>query len=44
MAKRLTDAERTNLGTDCPGWASVSDKEALRRDFKFSDFNEAWGS
>jgi 4a-hydroxytetrahydrobiopterin dehydratase len=43
MAKRLTDAERTNLGTAVPHWALVSGREAIRREFKFGDFNEAWG-
>jgi len=43
MAKRLTDDERANLGTLVPGWAPALDRDALRRDFKFADFNEAWG-
>ena len=43
MAKRLTDADRTNLGTTVPGWAPALDRDALRRDFKFADFSEAWG-
>jgi 4a-hydroxytetrahydrobiopterin dehydratase len=43
MAKRLTDAERTNLGTTVPAWAPALDRDALRREFKFADFNEAWG-
>ena len=43
MAKRLTDAERTNLSTTVPGWAPVPDRDAIRREFKFADFSEAWG-
>jgi 4a-hydroxytetrahydrobiopterin dehydratase len=43
MAKRLTDADRASLGTTVPGWAPALDRDALRRDFKFADFSEAWG-
>ena len=43
MAKKLTDTERANLGTTVPGWAPALDRDAIRRDFKFADFNEAWG-
>jgi len=43
MAKRLTDAERSTLGTSVPGWVQASDRDAIRREFKFADFNEAWG-
>jgi 4a-hydroxytetrahydrobiopterin dehydratase len=43
MAKRLTDEERANLGTTIPGWAPAIDRDAVRREFKFKDFNEAWG-
>jgi 4a-hydroxytetrahydrobiopterin dehydratase len=43
MAKRLTDAERSTLGTSVPGWVQVADRDAIRREFKFADFNEAWG-
>ena len=42
--KNLTDTERANLGTTVPGWAPALDRDAIRRDFKFADFNEAWGS
>jgi 4a-hydroxytetrahydrobiopterin dehydratase len=43
MAKRLTDAERADLGTAVPGWALAPDRDAIRREFKFKDFNQAWG-
>lgn len=43
MAKRLTDAERANLGTTVPGWAPALDRDALRRAFQFENFSEAWG-
>lgn len=42
MAQRITDAERAALGTTVPGWAVAPDRDALRRDFKFADFSEAW--
>jgi 4a-hydroxytetrahydrobiopterin dehydratase len=43
MAKRLTDTERANLGTTIPVWAAALDRDAIRRDFKFKNFSEAWG-
>ena len=43
MAKRLSDEERVALGATVPGWAPALDRDSLRRDFKFADFNEAWG-
>jgi 4a-hydroxytetrahydrobiopterin dehydratase len=43
MAKRLTDEERTKLATTVPNWALVSGRDAIRREFKFADFSEAWG-
>jgi 4a-hydroxytetrahydrobiopterin dehydratase len=43
MAKRLTDEERANLGTTIPGWAQALDRDAIRREFAFENFSEAWG-
>ncbi len=43
MAKRLTDEERANLGTILPAWTPALDRDALRREFKFANFNAAWG-
>jgi 4a-hydroxytetrahydrobiopterin dehydratase len=43
MATRLTDDQRASLGTLTPGWTPALDKDAIRRAFKFADFNEAWG-
>jgi 4a-hydroxytetrahydrobiopterin dehydratase len=42
MPTRLTDAQRSTLGTTVPGWAPALDRDALRRDFTFADFSEAW--
>lgn len=43
MAQRLTEAERAALSTTLPAWTVPSDREAVRREFRFRDFNEAWG-
>jgi 4a-hydroxytetrahydrobiopterin dehydratase len=43
MATRLTETERTNLGTIIPGWEPAMDRDAVRREWKFADFSEAWG-
>jgi 4a-hydroxytetrahydrobiopterin dehydratase len=43
MAKRLTDDQRASLGATVPGWTPALDKDAIRREFKFADFNAAWG-
>jgi 4a-hydroxytetrahydrobiopterin dehydratase len=43
MPNRLTDSERAALPTKLHGWSTVSGRDAIERDFKFRDFNEAWG-
>jgi 4a-hydroxytetrahydrobiopterin dehydratase len=43
MAKRLTDAERADLRATLPAWAAAGDRDAIRREFKFANFSEAWG-
>lgn len=43
MAKKLTDAERASLGVTVPHWTPAMDRDAIRREFKFADFNAAWG-
>jgi len=43
MPTRLTDAERAKLATVLPGWSRTPDRDAIRREFRFRDFNEAWG-
>jgi 4a-hydroxytetrahydrobiopterin dehydratase len=42
MPTRLTEAERATLGTSLPAWSPALDRDALRREFKFKDFSEAW--
>ena len=41
--ERLSDAERAGLATTLPHWTLVQDGAAIRRGFRFRDFNEAWG-
>jgi 4a-hydroxytetrahydrobiopterin dehydratase len=43
MATRLNETERTVLGTRIPHWTPALDKDAIRREFKFADFSQAWG-
>ena len=40
---RLTDAKRDALIADCPEWSLREDGLAIERDFKFADFNQAFG-
>jgi 4a-hydroxytetrahydrobiopterin dehydratase len=40
---RLTDAECSAALDELPGWALRADGLAISRDFKFADFNEAFG-
>jgi len=43
METRLSHADIETLATVIPQWSRALDKEAIRREFKFADFNEAWG-
>lgn len=43
MATRISDADRAKLGTTIPQWVPALDRDAIRREFKFSGFSEAWG-
>ncbi|MFM5955232.1 MAG: 4a-hydroxytetrahydrobiopterin dehydratase [Novosphingobium sp.] len=40
---RLTDAERSALLAELPGWALRADGKAIVRTFTFADFNAAFG-
>jgi 4a-hydroxytetrahydrobiopterin dehydratase len=42
MVARLTDAERLELPAKLPLWRILPDRDAIRRDFRFRDFAEAW--
>ncbi len=43
MATKLTPENRAALGATLPHWTPALDRDAIRREFKFADFNEAWG-
>ena len=43
MVQRLTDAERAGLAAALPNWEMPAGRDAIRREFRFRDFNEAWG-
>ena len=43
MIPKLTDAERAALPTSLPHWSLVSGRDAMTREFRFKNFNEAWG-
>jgi len=43
MVKKLTEAERAAMAETLPHWAPVAGRDAIRRDWKFRDFSEAWG-
>jgi 4a-hydroxytetrahydrobiopterin dehydratase len=40
---RLTDAERDTLLAEHPAWTLRADGLAIEREFKFKDFNQAFG-
>lgn len=43
MVAPLDAAARAALPQLLPGWSPVAGRDALRRSFRFRDFNEAWG-
>ncbi len=43
MAQRLTEAERSALHTSLPEWGMAEGRDAIRREFRFKDFSQAWG-
>ena len=43
MGDRLTDQARAEALATLPGWAMVEGREAIRRSFRFKDFNTAFG-
>jgi 4a-hydroxytetrahydrobiopterin dehydratase len=42
MIARLTDAERAGLA-ELAGWTVLPKRDAIKRSFKFANFNEAFG-
>jgi 4a-hydroxytetrahydrobiopterin dehydratase len=43
MPTRLTTDEVAGLASTLPGWNVTAGDKAIHREFKFRDFNEAWG-
>jgi 4a-hydroxytetrahydrobiopterin dehydratase len=43
MAQKLDEAARKNIAARLPGWAMAEGRDAIRRTFKFKDFNAAFG-
>lgn len=43
MVEKLTDTERQAALEALTAWRLVEDRDAIRRVFKFTDFNAAWG-
>ena len=43
MVKKLTADARAAALAALPDWQEVSGRDAIRRNFKFDDFNQAWG-
>ena len=41
--ERLDGAARAGLAAALPGWAMAEGRDAIRREFRFRDFSEAWG-
>jgi 4a-hydroxytetrahydrobiopterin dehydratase len=43
MIHKLTSDERARQMTELQGWLPVNGRDAIHRQFKFADFNEAFG-
>ncbi|WP_135469536.1 4a-hydroxytetrahydrobiopterin dehydratase [Crenalkalicoccus roseus] len=43
MVERLDAASRARLAETLPEWRMVEGRDAIRREFRFRDFSEAWG-
>jgi 4a-hydroxytetrahydrobiopterin dehydratase len=43
MIEKLTAEERAAALKELVGWQEVEGRDAIRRSFKFKNFNEAWG-
>jgi len=43
MPATLTASERANLAAELPAWSQPEGRDAIRRELRFRDFNEAWG-
>jgi 4a-hydroxytetrahydrobiopterin dehydratase len=43
MVEKLTSAERLKALSGLKGWSEVAGRDAIRKEFKFKDFNQAFG-
>lgn len=43
MVEQLDAAARAGLATALPEWRLAEGRDAIRREFRFRDFSEAWG-
>ena len=43
MVEPLDATARASLSTTLPSWQLVEGRDAIRREFRFRDFSEAWG-
>jgi 4a-hydroxytetrahydrobiopterin dehydratase len=43
MVEKLDAAVRAALPQTLPRWRMAEGRDAIRRDFRFADFGEAWG-
>lgn len=43
MTAKLTGKPRSDALAGLKNWSEVQGRDAIKRDFKFADFNQAWG-
>lgn len=43
MVERLDEEARAELAACLPEWRVLPERDAIRREFRFRDFNAAWG-
>ena len=43
MVEKLSSAERRQAMTQLKGWKKVRSRDAIHKEFRFKDFNEAFG-
>ncbi len=43
MTAKLTGKARSDALASLKNWKEVAGRDAIRRDLKFADFNQAWG-
>ncbi len=43
MVEKLSDAQRSQALAGLKGWSEVAGRDAIRKEFRFRDFNQAFG-